>query len=128
MGGGGESGALLARWLLEAHAIAAVDGGSFGEGGQGHIRMAYSCSREECAVGVDRLLVARLRDVRSQLSRSANVPAYVVASNRSLEEMSAKKPTTVDGLLEISGMGPTKVHLYGDALLAVIRLYCSEDH
>lgn len=76
--------------------------------------------------GVDRQLVARLRDARSQLSRAANVPAYVVASNRSLEEMSAKKPTTAEGLLDISGMGPTKVHLYGEALLAVIRLYCSE--
>ena len=83
-------------------------------------------SKPPAIEGVDRQLVARLRDVRSQLSRAGNVPAYVVASNRSLEEMSARKPTNAEALLEISGMGPTKVHLYGEALLDVIRLYCSE--
>lgn len=51
---GGADGS-LARFLLEEHHIALVDGGVFGEEGQGHVRIAYSCSTEECQRGVERL-------------------------------------------------------------------------
>jgi len=75
---------------------------------------------------VDQALLSRLRDARSQLSKARNTPAYVVASNRSLEQMVIEQPTTSEGLLKISGMGPTKVHQFGEVLLDVIRLYISE--
>mmetsp|Transcript_8016 Transcript_8016/g.18415 ORF Transcript_8016/g.18415 Transcript_8016/m.18415 type:complete len:401 (-) Transcript_8016:28-1230(-) len=45
----------IARYLLDEHHIAVVDGGVFGAEGQGHIRIAYSCSSEDCSRGVERL-------------------------------------------------------------------------
>ncbi|MEE9276626.1 MAG: aminotransferase class I/II-fold pyridoxal phosphate-dependent enzyme, partial [bacterium] len=45
----------VADYLLKEHAIATVNGAVFGEGGEGYLRIAYSCSTEECERGVDRL-------------------------------------------------------------------------
>jgi len=54
---GGSSGE-VADYLLNAHAIATVDGAVFGPGGEGYLRIAYSCSTEECERGVERLAEA----------------------------------------------------------------------
>jgi len=48
----------IARRLLEEHGIAAVDGEEFGAAGAGHLRIAYSCSLDECTRGVERLAAA----------------------------------------------------------------------
>ncbi|OHD25008.1 MAG: hypothetical protein A2Y38_01260 [Spirochaetes bacterium GWB1_59_5] len=45
----GKSSAELGDYLLNDHAIATVAGSVFGASGEGHLRMAYSCSAEECA-------------------------------------------------------------------------------
>ena len=45
----------LAGWLLAEHGIATVAGSVFGEGGEGHLRLAYSCSTEECERGMEKL-------------------------------------------------------------------------
>lgn len=68
-------------------------------------------------------LVASLRDVRAQLCRARDVPAYVVAPNKTLEDMARIRPTTKGAMLTVHGMGPTRFHLYGEAFLAAIRAY-----
>jgi aspartate/methionine/tyrosine aminotransferase len=45
----------VADYLLKEHGIAVVSGSVFGTSGEGHLRIAYSCSTEECRRGVDRL-------------------------------------------------------------------------
>ena len=52
------SSADLGDYLLNDHAIAAVAGSVFGASGEGHLRMAYSCSAEECTRGLERLRTA----------------------------------------------------------------------
>ncbi len=79
--------------------------------------------RNAAAAGVPGDLLASLRDLRMQLARQRDVPAYVVASNRTLEEMARLRPTTRRAMLEIHGMGPTRFHLYGRAFLDAIRAY-----
>ena len=54
----GLSSAAMSDYLIEKHAIATVAGSVFGPAGEGHLRMAYSCSTEECARGVARLKTA----------------------------------------------------------------------
>ena len=54
----GKSSGDIADWLLEEHTIATVDGSIFGPAGHGYIRMAYSCSSDECARGMKRLKTA----------------------------------------------------------------------
>ena len=52
----GETSGEVADYLLNEHAIATVNGAVFG--GEGYLRIAYSCSTEECERGVERLAVA----------------------------------------------------------------------
>ncbi len=54
----GKKSSELADWLIDEHGIATVDGSIFGPAGDGYLRMAYSCSTEECARGVARLKTA----------------------------------------------------------------------
>ena len=48
------------------------------------------------------------------------MPAYVVFSDATLAEMAARKPATEEALLEVSGVGQSKLQRYGEAFLAVI--------
>jgi aspartate/methionine/tyrosine aminotransferase len=45
----------LADYLIEKHHIATVAGSVFGDAGEGHLRMAYSCSTADCERGIERL-------------------------------------------------------------------------
>lgn len=51
----GKSSKEIADYLLHDHGIATVAGSVFGTAGEGHVRIAYSCSTEECERGVLRL-------------------------------------------------------------------------
>jgi len=45
----------IAKILLEEHYLAVIDGGVFGAEGEGHLRIAYACSSEDCRRGIERL-------------------------------------------------------------------------
>ena len=70
-------------------------------------------------VQVDLLHV--LKDVRGKLAKAADVPPYVVAPNRTLEDMASKRPMTRSAMLEVHGMGPERYRKYGGELLATVR-------
>lgn len=57
------SSAEIAARLLDEHHIACIDGGVFGAEGEGYLRIAYSCSLEDCRKGVE-LLATALRSMR----------------------------------------------------------------
>ena len=78
-------------------------------------------SDELDAVGV-RVFDA-LRRRRAELAKAASVPAYVVASDRSLRELAVLRPSTSDQLLLVHGIGPTKVERYGSALLEAVASF-----
>jgi ATP-dependent DNA helicase RecQ len=69
---------------------------------------------------VDEALFERLRALRKRLADEQRVPAYVVFSDATLAEMAARKPRTLAELLEVGGVGQTKLERYGDAFLEVI--------
>ena len=74
---------------------------------------------------VDVSLFELLRIVRAQLARKAHVPPYVIFSDKTLREMSSKKPVNKEELLGISGVGEVKVRRYGEAFLSVIKEHTS---
>mmetsp|Transcript_124295 Transcript_124295/g.247775 ORF Transcript_124295/g.247775 Transcript_124295/m.247775 type:complete len:401 (-) Transcript_124295:23-1225(-) len=45
----------LAKTLLDQYHLAVIDGGVFGAQGDGHLRIAYTCSTDDCRRGVERL-------------------------------------------------------------------------
>ncbi|NTV01950.1 MAG: DNA helicase RecQ [Chlorobiaceae bacterium] len=68
----------------------------------------------------DRELFERLRALRKQLADEQGVPPYVVFSDRTLHEMASRKPLTPGEMLEIPGVGQTKLARYAEAFLALI--------
>src|SRR5690606_24840196 len=61
-----------------------------------------------------------LRAWRLERSRADKVPAYVVAPDKVLRAIAARRPSTLVELSRIDGIGPTKLELYGDDILAVL--------
>jgi len=65
-------------------------------------------------------LFEALRAWRSALARQQNLPAYIILNDRTLQELAAQRPTTLDELMQINGIGATKAARYGEALLELI--------
>ncbi len=66
-------------------------------------------------------LYEALRALRAEIAAQEKVPAYVVFSNATLQDMCARQPITEGELLEVSGVGRAKADKYGDAFLACIK-------
>lgn len=77
--------------------------------------------------GVDKDLFEALRRLRGRIAGKKRVPAYIVFDDRTLREMARRKPCTLEGLLEIRGVGKKKLRQYGQAVLAAIKNYCLEN-
>lgn len=71
--------------------------------------------------GGDRPLLEALKELRRDLAKAQNVPAYVVFADRSLMEMAANKPRSLAQMREIHGVGQAKLDRFGAAFLAVIN-------
>jgi ATP-dependent DNA helicase RecQ len=76
----------------------------------------------------DPLLFERLRKKRKQLADEAQVPPFVIFSDRTLTEMAARLPRSKDRLLQIHGVGQVKEKRYGAVFLDIIRRYCDENN
>jgi ATP-dependent DNA helicase RecQ len=72
---------------------------------------------------VEGALLSVLRSVRRQLADASDVPAYVVAPNRCLEDMARLRPTTKRTMLAVHGMGPGRFGKFGSAFLDAVRTY-----
>jgi len=66
-------------------------------------------------------LFEHLRIVRKELADRLDKPAFIIFSNASLQDMSAKAPTTHDEFLTVSGVGEHKAAEYGEVFLKAIR-------
>ncbi|MDQ1246106.1 MAG: ATP-dependent helicase UvrD/PcrA [Actinomycetota bacterium] len=80
-----------------------------------------------CPGEVDLELLERLREWRTATAagltaeKGTRVPAFVVATDATLQAIAEQHPTDIAALAEIPGIGPRKVDDYGEALLAVVR-------
>ena len=61
-----------------------------------------------------------LRAWRLQRSRADNVPAYVVLSDKHLDGIAERHPTSLAELRACPGIGPAKLDTYGDEILEVL--------
>jgi len=71
--------------------------------------------------GVDRDLFERLRALRLEIARSRHVPPYVIFHDTTLREMARLKPTSVDALRGIYGVGERKAAELGARFVDAIR-------
>jgi ATP-dependent DNA helicase RecQ len=91
-----------------------------GAGARGTVRDAAQHPTDEIAVGYSTRFDA-LRRWRLERARKDAVPAFVVAPDRSLEDIAATNPRTEDELSLCYGIGPRKLELYAADILEVLQ-------
>ena len=69
----------------------------------------------------DRGLFERLRAKRLELAKAQGVPPYVIFHDKTLAEMAARRPRSLNELAAIPGAGEVKLARYGGAFLSVIN-------
>ncbi len=75
----------------------------------------------------DESLYNRLRALRGELARQAHMPAYLIFSNATLQDMARKQPTTMAAFKTVSGVGEAKALKYSAPFLKVIKDYLNKD-
>jgi ATP-dependent DNA helicase RecQ len=68
-------------------------------------------------------LYSYLADIRRKLAKAAEVPAYVVAPNRTLREMAARRPVNEEGMMALHGMGAHRYDRFGTQFLDAIHVF-----
>lgn len=69
----------------------------------------------------DKDLFARLRFLRKQIADKENIPPYIVFNDATLQEMAQYQPTNKREMLQINGVGATKLERFGQAFLHIIQ-------
>ena len=115
--------ALIARDALRADAYGGV---SFGPGAKPLLKAEETLviavptrtkrQRRRDGGPADPLFDA-LREARRKLAAEAGVPPYVIFHDSTLREIAAKKPTNIDELSRVQGVGAVKLERYGAAML-----------
>ncbi|MEU5548750.1 MULTISPECIES: ATP-dependent DNA helicase UvrD2 [unclassified Micromonospora] len=73
-----------------------------------------------CPSDIDDELHERLCEWRSRVAGAQRVPAYVVFTDATLVALAERRPGRSEELVAIAGIGPRKLGLYGEAVLALV--------
>ena len=69
----------------------------------------------------DLSLFGALRDLRAELAREQNVPAYVIFHDSTLRNIAEQRPESLGELAKVGGIGGTKLERYGPQVLEIVR-------
>ena len=69
----------------------------------------------------DEPLLERLIEWRRSRARADGVPAYIVADNKTLAAIAARRPPDGSALLGVPGIGQRKVATYGEEILGIVK-------
>ena len=72
-------------------------------------------------MGAETRPLTRLKTLRLDFARERKVPAYVVFPDATLIEMASARPTSLEAMAEINGVGPKKLADFGQAFLEVME-------
>jgi ATP-dependent DNA helicase RecQ len=61
-----------------------------------------------------------LRAWRTERARKDGMPPYIVLHDRTLLAIAAAQPSSLVALRQVDGIGPAKLELYGEDILAVV--------
>lgn len=70
---------------------------------------------------VDDELFEELRSLRTQLAQEQNLPPYIIFSDKTLQDLAEKQPQTSLEMLQIKGVGQSKLDKYGAAFLEILK-------
>ncbi|MCV3320369.1 DNA helicase RecQ [Pediococcus pentosaceus] len=68
-------------------------------------------------------LFEELRALRRELAEKQNVPPFVIFSDQTLHDMCTVMPDTLDEMLDVKGIGESKLQKYGEQFFQILRNY-----
>jgi ATP-dependent DNA helicase RecQ len=74
--------------------------------------------------GVDRDLFEALRESRRKLAEERQVPPYVIFNDGTLRQLAIIRPSTLDRMRGVSGIGDIKLRDFGERFLQIILQHC----
>jgi DNA helicase-2/ATP-dependent DNA helicase PcrA len=81
-------------------------------------RKVGRCS--QCPPSYEEQTFESLRQWRRDEAQSADVPAFVVFTDATLTAIAEARPSTLEELSQLAGVGPSKLERYGEAVLSVL--------
>ena len=83
-------------------------------------------TEDEAWEGVDRDLAEQLRGWRRQTAEARGWPPFAVFSDHTLRDLARVRPTNLENLREVHGIGDAKLQSFGAELIAIISKSCKE--
>lgn len=74
----------------------------------------------------DMKLLAKLRNLRAEIARRDNLPAYCILQNDVLALLATDKPTTREEFIAIKGLRDRKYNKFGEIFMDAIRKHIKE--
>jgi ATP-dependent DNA helicase RecQ len=74
--------------------------------------------------GVDRELFASLRELRRELAEERSVPPYVIVNDATLRALARERPSNLERMRLVSGIGDQKLRNFGERFLQVLDEQC----
>jgi ATP-dependent DNA helicase RecQ len=66
-------------------------------------------------------LFQALKNKRLELAKARKIPPYVIFHDKTLQEMAARKPHSLEEMAQISGVGEHKLRQYGPTFLEILN-------
>ena len=83
--------------------------------------------REVPAEIPDTALARELKSWRFERAKEIGKPAFVVFSNAALAGIAHLRPTTLTELMEVPGIGPSKLNAYGEEIVSIVQSHMEDD-
>lgn len=64
-----------------------------------------------------------LREWRTEMSKKEGIPPYIICNNIQMANIAIKRPSFLNALQEIDGIGKAKIEKYGKEILQIIVSY-----
>jgi len=97
--------------------------------GGGTVQMEVAESKKQFAVRkIDNKLFMALRELRLEIAKEQNLPAFVIFPDSALVDMCLKMPTNEAEFLKVSGVGQVKMERYGERFLEVMLAESTTSH
>ena len=111
-----------ARLVLPQREVEAASGAKFRRVRSRATGGTRSALEQRGAVGSewDEGLFQKLREWRRVQCQAEAIPAFAVATDRTLQDIATVKPRTIDELRLCHGIGPHKAEKYGAAIVAIV--------
>lgn len=89
------------------------------------LQKASYWNQSKKSLSYDRKLFAKLRELRKSIADAEDIPPYIVFNDATLSELAKYKPISEGEMLNINGIGDTKLARYGYSFLSLIKEHCN---